>query len=130
MQKSFIVVLITAVIVAVFAVLNTDIVNVNLMFVKFPMSLALVILVSAVLGALSMFLMNILQVLKLKRQIKQLSKKLIDSDSKNVDLNVKIQELNNEIALLTPSPASFTAEDAGVEQPLENADTATTDGQA
>lgn len=128
MQKSFIIVLITAVIVAIFAVLNTDIVNVNLMFVKFPMSLAVVILVSTVLGALSMFLMNILQVLKLKRQIKQLSKKLIDSDGKNADLNVKIQELNNELALLTPTPVTASVDDSTSEQPLSEVDT-TIDGQ-
>ncbi len=92
MQKSLIVVLITAVIVAVFAVLNADPVSINLIFAKYEMSQAVVILVSAVIGALTMYILNAFQAAKLKKQVKQLSKKLIDSDSANAKLQASLDE--------------------------------------
>ncbi len=79
MQKSFIIVLVTGLVVAMFAVLNAKPVEVNMIFKTFVMSQAIVILVSATLGALAMFLMNIVQVMKLKKQVKQLSKKLVNA---------------------------------------------------
>ncbi len=79
MQKSFIIVLFTGLVVALFAVLNAKPVEVNLIFKTFEMSQAIVILISATLGALAMFLMNIVQVMKLKKQVKQLSKKLVNA---------------------------------------------------
>ncbi len=82
MQKSLIVVLITGLIVAIFAVLNAEPVTVNVIFTKFTMSQAIVILVSVIFGALAMFMLNAFQVMKLKKQVKQLSKKLIDADAK------------------------------------------------
>ncbi len=89
MQKSFIVVLITGLVVALFAVLNAKPVEVNLIFRTFEMSQAIVILISATLGAVAMFLMNIVQVMKLKKQVKQLSKKLIDAGINSDDVTDK-----------------------------------------
>ncbi len=89
MQKSFIVVLITGLIVAMFAVLNAKPVEVNMIFKTFEMSQAIVILISATLGAVAMFLMNIVQVIKLKKQVKQLSKKLIDAGINSDDITGK-----------------------------------------
>ncbi len=89
MQKSFIIVLITGLVVAIFAVLNAKPVEVNLIFKTFEMSQAIVILVSATLGAVAMFLMNIVQVMKLKKQVKQLSKKLIDAGINSDDITGK-----------------------------------------
>ncbi len=76
MQGSLIALLVTAIIVAVFAVLNAETVSINLLFAKFELSQAVVILLSAALGALAMFLLNTVKVLKLKKEIKQLNKQI------------------------------------------------------
>ncbi len=79
MQASFIAVLITAIIIAIFAVLNAEPVSVNLFFARFQLSQAVVILISFAIGALSMFILNMVQAMKFKKQIKQLNKQLTDA---------------------------------------------------
>ncbi len=78
MQKSFIIILITGIIVALFAGLNNAMVTLNLVFVKFELSLSIVILISVTIGALAMFFMNLVKNMKLNKQVKVLSAKLTE----------------------------------------------------
>ncbi len=111
MQKSLIVVLITGLIVAIFAVLNAAPVTINVIFAKFTLSQAIVILVSVIFGALAMFMLNAFQVMKLKKQVKQLSKKLIDAEAKLADQCAK-QTVAETAAKKAPPQQTASAESA------------------
>jgi uncharacterized integral membrane protein len=76
MQKSFVITLIFAVFIALFAVMNSAVVNINLFFASFQLSQAVVILISAVIGAICVYALSFVQIFSLKKQIKSLSKKL------------------------------------------------------
>lgn len=90
MQATFIVALIFAVLVAIFALLNGDVVTINLLFKKFEMSQALIILISAILGAVSVFLMNLVNKVKTSLKIKELNKKLKTVEMENAALKERI----------------------------------------
>ncbi len=75
---SFIIVLIVGIIVAVFAGFNTAEVSINFIFAKYELSLTIIILISAMIGALAMFIIGGIKSLKLKRKIKLLSAKLTE----------------------------------------------------
>ncbi|MCK8059054.1 MULTISPECIES: lipopolysaccharide assembly LapA domain-containing protein [unclassified Fusibacter] len=76
MQKSFVVTLIFAVFIAIFAVMNSAMVSINLFFASFQLSQAVVILISAAIGAICMYGLSFVQVFSLKKQVKVLNKKL------------------------------------------------------
>lgn len=95
MQKNqflFIISLIFAVFVAIFALINGDQVAVNLFFYKFESSLALIILSSAVLGALIAGLLGIAQHIKLRMEIRRLNKENQEMIKKNQDLEKSVKE--------------------------------------
>jgi len=75
MQITFILSMVFAVMIAFFAVLNSEPVIINLFFEKFVLSQAIVILLSAVLGAVIVFLLNIYPYLKGKVKLKAVTKK-------------------------------------------------------
>ncbi len=115
MQASFIAVLITAIVISIFAVLNAEPVSVNLVFSTFEMSQAVVILITFSIGALSMFFLNFFQSLKLKKQIKQLNTKVTELEKENNDLNQKakvseqVNSTNNQTVSTTESTTSNDA---------------------
>ena len=74
MQKNVVFSLIFAIVIALFAVLNSASVPVRLFITTVEMSQAVVILVSATIGAVIMYILNIVQILSLKKQIKKLKK--------------------------------------------------------
>lgn len=76
MQVLFILWLVFAVAVTLFAALNASPVNVNLIFGSYRASLALVILGSAFLGALAGYTIDLVPRIKSKFRIRELEKKL------------------------------------------------------
>jgi uncharacterized integral membrane protein len=64
-----------ALVIAVFAVINVEQVEVNFLFAKTATPLILVILVSTLLGGLTVGLFGMLRIFKLQRQVKALEKK-------------------------------------------------------
>lgn len=90
MQLTVILSMIFAIIVAIFAGLNSNVVQVNLLFIKPEMSLAIIILISAISGAAIMYLLNIFKTFKKSKEIKNLTK-IIDKK------DIEIKKLNNEI---------------------------------
>ena len=70
MQLTVIISMIFAIFIAVFAGLNSTVVPVNLLVVKPEMSLAIVILMSAVFGAAIMYLLNMIKAFKRSRELK------------------------------------------------------------
>lgn len=77
MQKNVVFSLIFAIVIALFAVLNSASVPVRLFFMTVEMSQAVVILVSATIGAVIMYILNIMQILSLRKQIKKLKKEIV-----------------------------------------------------
>ena len=89
MQLGFILSLLFAIVIALFAVLNSEVVTIRLVFGQFQMSQSVVILVSAAIGAAVVFCLGLVNRLKqlvkmreLKNQIKVLETTLSEMESK------------------------------------------------
>jgi lipopolysaccharide assembly protein A len=93
MQKNqfmFIVSLVFAIIVTIFALTNANPVVINLFFYKFVASQALIILISAALGAVLVISLGLVKHIKLSSQIKTLRKT-------NEELSAEIKNLSDEL---------------------------------
>lgn len=92
MQFGFIISLIFAILVAVFAIQNSGSVVISFMFAEFNISQALVILVSAALGAIIVMLLGFVKQIKLKLKIKEQLKRIKSLEEENKLHNNKIEE--------------------------------------
>jgi len=88
--------LIFALLIAIFAVINIDSVQVNFLFTKATLPLILVILGSTLLGGLTVGLLGMIRQIRLQRTVKSLEKQLA--------------ELSNEAELLGLSKATIRTE--------------------
>jgi len=70
-----------ALVIAVFAVINVDQVQVNFLFAKTNTPLILVILVSTLLGGLTVGLFGMLRIYKLQKTVKALEKRIAEGPS-------------------------------------------------
>ncbi len=102
MKISFILSLVMAIIVALFALLNGSAVQVNLLFTKPEISLALVILISVAIGAIIGMLIDMVGKLKNRKATKELNKQIsilkaekddIETKAKGWEAKFKEQEL-------------------------------------
>jgi uncharacterized integral membrane protein len=91
MQVFLISALLFSIFVAVFAVQNAVQVTVNLLFWNFQISLVLVILSAAILGAFAMFFMALFRQFNLARKIK-------DYETRIKQLEGKVQEFEHQAA--------------------------------
>ena len=108
MQKSqflFILSLILAVIVTVFALTNSSPVVINFFFTEFTGSLALVIFLSAMLGALVVMFLGIGRFIGFKLETKRLNKEKTTLTKEKETLVQQVADLNKRIADLTAKPA-------------------------
>jgi len=95
MEVRFIISLLFSVIVAIFAIQNAGSVEINFLFAKFTVSQAIVILASAIVGALIVLLLSLIKQIKQNVKIKQLNKEieaLIDERDK---LQAKVDEFTS-----------------------------------
>lgn len=76
MQKQFILFILLSILVAIFAITNAEIVNVQLFLWRFQMSGSLVILLSVALGALLVLLFGLFRKFKTRKTIKDLEKNI------------------------------------------------------
>lgn len=100
MQKNqllFILGLVLAIIITLFALTNANPVAINLLFYKFEASQALVIFFSATFGAIIVTLLGLTKHLKLKVEIKKLKKENEKLNKENEKLNMETEKLNIEI---------------------------------
>ena len=93
MQLTVIMSLIFAIVIAIFAGLNSSVVEVNLFFIKKEVSLAIVILISSVFGASLVYMINILKSVKLKVKSKALEKQNLLLNNEIRKYETKIEEL-------------------------------------
>lgn len=100
MQKNIIITLILSVFIAVFAILNSAAVPVNLIFTTINLSAALVILISASVGAVIVYLIDTLAKRKTKKVIKDNEKTIVKMTTDYQALKDKYDECSSELELL------------------------------
>ncbi len=96
MQSGFIFSLIFAVFIGLFALRNGGPVTIDLFFTEVELSQALVIIFSALLGAIVIYFLNFFKILGFKREIKTQHKKYESVDADLKVLNDKIVTLEEE----------------------------------
>ncbi|EIA19673.1 LapA family protein [Listeria fleischmannii] len=122
-QWQVIVGIILAILIAVFAIINVESVQVNFLFAKLEWPLILVILGSVLIGCLIIFCLNISKVRGMNKQIKQLEEQKTDLERqlaaakamKTKNSTVAIRDTNEAE---TNSAGKATTQDA--EAPKEN----------
>lgn len=93
MQAGFIISLVFAIIVAVFALRNGSNVNIDFLFAKIQVSQAIVIFVSAALGAIIVTILGLVRHVKLTIKIKEQSKQISSLENEKQLLENKIEEI-------------------------------------
>lgn len=105
MQLGFIFSLLFAIIVTIFALQNSAAVNINFLFANVKISQALVIFISAVLGAVIFAILGFYRNLKFKLNLNKANKQIKTLESENTEFKNKVQELESSIAVLETSIA-------------------------
>ncbi|MCR3956560.1 MAG: LapA family protein [Gudongella sp.] len=100
MQKSFIFILILAIIIGIFALSNSDVVEIDFVFGRVMLSQAIVIFISVLLGAAVATLFGVLREMKLKKQIKEHRNGIEALKSENQSLLSRIEEKEEQLKLL------------------------------
>lgn len=121
MEKGFILSLIFAAIVAVFALRNGDQVLIDFLFTKVEISQAIVIFTSAILGAVIVSILTTMKNIKFKKEIKELNKKVKGILEEKEDLNILLEEKENEIQTLKEKAIGNTYIDEDKEE-FQNGD--------
>ena len=104
MQIWFVVSLIFSLIIAVFAALNSDVITIRLVFAKYQLSQSLVIILSAVIGAVIAIFLGLVNKIKTSLKIRELNSQLKAA-------NGKIDELNKLISKNSPAAEPKPAAD-------------------
>lgn len=97
MRFNFIVALILSIIVASFAIVNSKIVTINLLFTTVSVSQALVIFISVSIGAIIALLFGFVKEIKLKKQLKEKKKEVKDLIKDKENLKEELTALKKEI---------------------------------
>jgi uncharacterized integral membrane protein len=104
MRFGFLISLIIALIITIFAILNAAIIPINFIVVKANVSLAIVIIISLIAGAVIVTLMGIKREMKLKKENKNFLKRLDELQKEN-DL---LREIKNSNASASVEDKSTT----------------------
>ena len=100
MEKGFILSLIFAAIVAIFALKNGDKVLIDFLFTKVEISQAIIIFGSVILGAVIVSILTTMKNIKFKKEIKELNKKINSIQEEKDDLNIILEEKERKIQFL------------------------------
>lgn len=92
MASRFVISLLFAIIVALFAIQNSGVVTINFLFTEYPVSQALVILISAALGAIIVMFLGAVKQFKLQRKNKDQTKLLAEKEKAVEDKDKIIEE--------------------------------------
>ncbi|GKU76263.1 lipopolysaccharide assembly LapA domain-containing protein [Paenibacillus sp. L3-i20] len=83
-----------ALVIAIFAVINVESVQVNFLFAKTTTPLILVILVSTLLGGLTVGLFGMIRIYKLQKTVKTLEKQVADGSIEAEAFEASYSEIN------------------------------------
>lgn len=116
MQIGFIVILIIAIFVAIFAIQNGTPVPVDLFLARFEMPLAVVMMVCIIIGAVIVLVLGTTRQFKKRSESKEMKNKLktLEGDKVLADNNIKTMEA--EINTLKDSNSSLTAKISELEE--------------
>ncbi|MBC8587087.1 LapA family protein [Paratissierella segnis] len=96
MTGRFVISLIFAVIVAIFALQNAASVTIKFFFAEFTISQALIILISAVFGAIIVLILGTIKQFKTNMKVKNLSKSTEKLEEENRELKERIEQKSND----------------------------------
>ncbi|GAU76911.1 LapA family protein [Fusibacter sp. 3D3] len=99
MQLNVVLTLIFAIFIAAFALFNASVVTVSFFFAKVDLSLAIVIIASALIGALVIWFFDAFKKLKTHKQIKDLNKKNTELEKQLVQKEAYSKELEEKVSL-------------------------------
>lgn len=100
MEKGFIIALIFAIIIAVFALNNGETVMIDFLFTEVRMSQAIVIFGSSILGAVIMAILGAVRNFKLKRENKEITSELVQLRDEKINLEILLEDRIKEISKL------------------------------
>ncbi len=121
MSWKFVLSLIFALIVAVFAIQNAAAVEVNFLAWKVSISQALIILMSAIFGAIAVLLLSLIKQMKLKAGIRSDKKTITSLQNENQTLKSKLEQASAKAAV-TPTAVSETVAESPVAETLTDPD--------
>ena len=101
MEKGFILSLIFAAIIAIFALNNSSMVMIDFIFTEVEMSQAIVILISAIFGAVVAAIFSGVRSLKSGRKVKGLNSEIHELTERNSELRVDLQSKDHQIKNLS-----------------------------
>ncbi len=101
MQAGFIMSLVFAILVAFFALKNSASVSVDFLFAEIEVSQAIVIFVSAALGAIIVTILGLVRQVKLSLKIKEQAKMITNLENEKNVLECKINDLVNETSVIS-----------------------------
>lgn len=117
MRFGFIISLIFAILVALFSIQNAAVISINFFSAQLNLSLALVIFVSSIFGAIIVTLFGLQKEFTLSRGNKQLAKKANDFQNEienlkneNTALTIENKDLKNKMDTLESTNKTFTDE--------------------
>ncbi|MGV8980864.1 LapA family protein [Clostridium sp.] len=116
MRFGFIISLIFAILVALFGIQNSTIISINFFSTKFNISLALIIFISVIIGAIIVTLLSLQKEFTLSRGNKQLTKK-----AKNFE--TEIETSKNENVALTIENETFKSKTEALETKTQDLET-------
>ncbi|WP_304508891.1 LapA family protein [Anaerotignum sp.] len=97
MQKNMIITLLLSIIIALFAILNAEAIPINLVFAKLNVSAALVILISASIGAIIVYLLDAISKFKARKKLKDYEKLNAALTDENSQLSEQVKKYELEI---------------------------------
>ncbi len=115
LEFKFIISLIFAVLVAIFAIQNAGNVEVKFFLANFTISQAVVILGSAIIGAIIVLLLGLIKQIRLNLKIKQLTKEIDSLKKDNHILQARIDELS----FIKPQEPEFKEAEIIVDEVVE-----------
>lgn len=100
MQKGFVIILILAVIIGIFALSNSEVVAIDFIFTEIMLSQAIVIFICVLLGALVASLFGFIRQVSLKKDIKELKTRNAALQNKLEELELKLADKETQLSLL------------------------------
>lgn len=100
MERGFIISLILAAIVGIFALNNSELVEIDLFFTSIFVSQAIVIFLSAIFGAVIVAFLSWVKSLRLKKEIKDLNKSILLTEDEKLKLMDLVDKKEEQIKTL------------------------------
>ena len=122
MERGFIFSLIFAAIVAIFALKNGEKVLIDFIFTKVEISQAIIIFLSAILGAVIVAILGGVKNIKFKKEIKELNKKIEPLEEGKKDIESLLENRGEEIARLKNMIDDLEAEKSKLQTLLREKD--------